>query len=195
MKHLAHALLLPLIALCACNGGTGSTEQTPTDTLAAELAPGIRQVRGKAGDGTSMNMAEIIDETGDTIYIAMPAQMIAGGIKAGDNIDITYNDNGEEKTSIAAVNISTLTRMWEHTDELGHKQSIELCPNGTVNTWNMGQANYKAWKTEGGKLLLQAPAIITKEVGEHTDTFQILSLTRSTLVISLHDKDITYTAR
>jgi hypothetical protein len=35
--------------------------------------------------------------------------------------------------------------------------------------------------------------VLAKEVGEHTDTFDILSLRKNELVLSLHNHEIIYT--
>jgi hypothetical protein len=140
-----------------------------------------------------MNVIEVVATNGDTLYITTPVQMVSGGIEAGDEVDIIYNDNGDESTGVVAINISTLTKVWNHINTLGAKLSIELCSNGDVNTWNMPAPAYDSWKLEGGKLLMHSPAVLAKEVGEHTDTFDILSLRKNELVLSLHNHEIIYT--
>lgn len=200
MKKLLPTLLLIFIAGCTGNTKmsdeeTGSTDSTAlTAGLLSDSVPVVKNIKGTVGGGSSMNVIEVIGQDGDTTYINTPAQMVAGGVTAGDYIDIIYNQ-GEDNVGLVAVNVSTLTRVWTHTDALGHEQSIELCPNGTVNTWNMGAATYSSWKLEGGNLLLHAPAIIAKETGAHTDTFLIMSLSKKQLVISAHNTDIVYTSR
>ena len=193
MKQLL--LVFPLAFLVGCTGGTQQTqEQTSAeDSLSEIIEHGPKEIRGTAGDGTSMNVIEVVAVNGDTLYITTPAQMISGGIEAGDEVDIIYNDNGDENTGVVAINISTLTKVWNHINTLGAKQSIELCSNGDVNTWNMPAPAYDSWKLEGGKLLMHSPAVLAKEVGEHTDTFDILSLKKDELVLSLHNHEIIYT--
>jgi hypothetical protein len=193
MKQLL--LVFPLAFLAGCTGGTQQTQEqvTAEDSLSEIIEHGPKEIRGTAGDGTSMNVIEIVATNGDTLYITTPAQMVSGGIEAGDEVDIIYNDNGDENTGVVAINISTLTKVWNHINTLGAKQSIELCSNGDVNTWNMPAPAYDSWKLEGGKLLMHSPAVLAKEVGEHTDTFDILSLRKNELVLSLHNHEIIYT--
>ena len=193
MKQLL--LVFPLAFLVGCTGSTQQTQEQASaeDSLSETIEHGPKEVRGAAGDGTSMNVIEVVAANGDTLYITTPAQMISGGIEAGDEVDIIYNDNGDENTGVVAINISTLTKVWNHINTLGAKQSIELCSNGDVNTWNMPAPAYDSWKLEGGKLLMHSPAVLAKEVGEHTDTFDILSLKKDELVLSLHNHEIIYT--
>ena len=193
MKQLL--LVFPLAFLVGCTGGTQQAKEQASakDSLSEIIEHGPKEIRGTAGDGTSMNVIEIVATNGDTLYITTPAQMVSGGIEAGDEVDIIYNDNGDENTGVVAINISTLTKVWNHINTLGAKQSIELCSNGDVNTWNMPAPAYDSWKLEGGKLLMHSPAVLAKEVGEHTDTFDILSLRKNELVLSLHNHEIIYT--
>lgn len=193
MKQLL--LVFPLAFLAGCTGGTQQVQEQASaeDSLSEIIEHGPKEIRGTAGDGTSMNVIEIVATNGDTLYITTPAQMVSGGIEAGDEVDIIYNDNGDENTGVVAINISTLTKVWNHINTLGAKQSIELCSNGDVNTWNMPAPAYDSWKLEGGKLLMHSPAVLAKEVGEHTDTFDILSLRKNELVLSLHNHEIIYT--
>jgi hypothetical protein len=193
MKQLL--LAFPLAFLAGCTGGTQQIQEqvSAEDSLSEIIEHGPKEIRGTAGDGTSMNVIEIVATNGDTLYITTPAQMVSGGIEAGDEVDIIYNDNGDENTGVVAINISTLTKVWNHINTLGAKQSIELCSNGDVNTWNMPAPAYDSWKLEGGKLLMHSPAVLAKEVGEHTDTFDILSLRKNELVLSLHNHEIIYT--
>lgn len=193
MKQLL--LVFPLAFLAGCTGGTQQIQEQASaeDSLSEIIEHGPKEIRGTAGDGTSMNVIEVVATNGDTLYITTPAQMVSGGIEAGDEVDIIYNDNGDENTGVVAINISTLTKVWNHINTLGAKQSIELCSNGDVNTWNMPAPAYDSWKLEGGKLLMHSPAVLAKEVGEHTDTFDILSLRKNELVLSLHNHEIIYT--
>ena len=193
MKQLL--LVFPLAFLAGCTGGTQQIQEqvSAEDSLSEIIEHGPKEIRGTAGDGTSMNVIEVVATNGDTLYITTPAQMVSGGIEAGDEVDIIYNDNGDENTGVVAINISTLTKVWNHINTLGAKQSIELCSNGDVNTWNMPAPAYDSWKLEGGKLLMHSPAVLAKEVGEHTDTFDILSLKKDELVLSLHNHEIIYT--
>ena len=193
MKQLL--LVFPLAFLVGCTGGTQQIQEQASaeDSLSEIIEHGPKEIRGTAGDGTSMNVIEVVATNGDTLYITTPAQMVSGGIEAGDEVDIIYNDNGDENTGVVAINISTLTKVWNHINTLGAKQSIELCSNGDVNTWNMPAPAYDSWKLEGGKLLMHSPAVLAKEIGEHTDTFDILSLRKNELVLSLHNHEIIYT--
>jgi hypothetical protein len=193
--------LLSAIVLLGCTDSPKQTEASqPADSLAVDTVqlapaePAHKHVKGTVGDGTSMNVIEIVDaENGDTLYVTTPAQMIVGGVRAGEELDIVYTEGEEDYIGLVSVNLTALTKVWNRQNEFGVKQSMELRPDGTVNTWNMGSAAYDSWKLEGGKLLLQSSAALAKEAGEHTDTLQILSLKKDELVLSLHDQEVIYT--
>lgn len=193
--------LLSAIVLLGCTDSPKQTETSqPADSLSVDTVqpepaePAHKHVKGTVGDGTSMNVIEIVDaENGDTLYVTTPAQMIVGGVRAGEELDIVYTEGEEDYIGLVSVNLTALTKVWNRQNEFGVKQSMELRPDGTVNTWNMGSAAYDSWKLEGGKLLLQSSAALAKEAGEHTDTLQILSLKKDELVLSLHDQEVIYT--
>jgi len=192
--------LLSAIVLLGCTDSPKQTEASqPTDSLSVDTVhpapaePAHKHVKGTVGDGTSMNVIEIVDaENGDTLYVTTPAQMIVGGVRAGEELDIVYTEGEEDYIGLVSVNLTALTKVWNRQNEFGVKQSMELRPDGTVNTWNMGSAAYDSWKLEGGKLLLQTPAVAASEIKAHTDTFLIMSLNTEQLILSNNGSDIVY---
>lgn len=184
-----------LAAMSSCGGDKKSTTEPMEDSLSVEPTSAYLEIKGVVGDGSSMNVVEVITSNGDTVYVTTPVQMVAGGVTAGDEIDIIYNEKDGEFVGSVAVNVTSLAQFWTKTNAHGQNQGIELCPNGTVVTWNMGTVDYDRWKLEGGKLLLHSPAQIAKEIQEYTDTFLILNLDKNELVLSAHDNEITYKRR
>ncbi len=188
-------ILMTLLLLVGCEG-CGNKKVDPNkpaiDSVATTLEPTLKEVHGRIGDGTSMNVIEVVTDEGDTIYITNQAQMVAGGLVAGERIDIVYADTGEELVGHVAINLSALTHLWSQLDSYGNEQSLELAPNGEAYTRNMPTVNYDSWRLEGGLLLLHSPALLTKEIAEHTDTFQIMRLTDTKLVLSANGVEIEY---
>ena len=133
MKRLPLVLLVAV--LVGCTGNSAAPDSAPNedslaisaDTLDESNYQGPQTIRGAVGDGTSMNVIEIVDSNGDTIYVTTPAQMVAGGVEAGDNIDVIYNVSSDENIGMVAINISRLATVWNHISAHGMKQSIELC--------------------------------------------------------------------
>lgn len=192
--------LLSAIVLLGCTDSPKQTETSqPADSLSVDTVqsepaePPHKHVKGTVGDGTSMNVIEIVDaENGDTLYVTTPAQMIVGGVRAGEELDIVYTEGEEDYIGLVSVNLTALTKVWSRQNEFGVKQSMELRPDGTVNTWNMGTANYDRWTLQDGKLLLQTPAVAASEIKAHTDTFLIMSLNTEQLILSNNGSDIVY---
>lgn len=184
-----------LTTMASCSGGNKENNETELDSLNVEPTPAYLEVKGIVGDGSSMNVVEVITESGDTVYVSTPAQMVAGGVTAGDEIDIIYNEQDGEYVGSVAVNVTSLAQFWTKSNAHGQEQGLELCPNGTVVTWNFGTVDYDLWKLEGGKLLLHSPVQVAKEMQEYTDTFLILNLDREELVLSSHDNEIVYKRR
>ncbi len=186
------ATLLLLVGCEGCSNKKADSDKPVTDSLAMVQEPVFKEVSGTIGDGTSMNVIEVVTEEGDTIYITNQAQMVTGGLVAGERIDIVYADTGDELVGHVAINVSALTHLWSQLDGYGNEQSLELAPNGEAYTRNMPTVNYDSWSLEGGLLLLHSPAVLTKEIAEHTDTFQIMRLTETQLVLSTHGVEMEY---
>ncbi len=187
MKKL-FILLCSINLLFSCTGGGKKTaeESDSIHIRVLDSIPSIVEVIGYVGDGTSMNVLEVINETGDTIYINAPESMISGSVSVGDKIDIVYNSTNTENVVTMAINMSALSHLWSQRASDGHEQSLELNDNGTASTYGMN-VNYDHWTVKDGLLLLQSPKKIGSEDPVSIDTFEILSLNEENLVLGHGD--------
>lgn len=152
-----------------------------------EEIPGITEAVGTVGDGTSMNVLELIKADGDTLSIEIPINTITGGAESGDEIDIIYStaSDGDLKASVA-INLTALQHLWTQSDGKGGEQSLEINPGGRASTYHM-TIEYDSWQLKDGMLLLHSPKKVGEEVGEIVDTFHIMQLTEENLVLMNHD--------
>lgn len=186
-------LLLPLLALTACQGGTArgdaqndsdsTAAATDSASLAAQAAPS-RELTGTIGDGTSMNVLELVTDSLDTLYIETSRIVVSGGLLAGQRINVVYHKDPEGLLATAATNISALLHLWTRHDAQGHELSLELNPAGHAATYGVTAPPYNAWRLHGGLLLLSTPRRAGVEQSGYTDTFDIMQLDPDTLVLA-----------
>jgi hypothetical protein len=115
-----------------------------------------------------------------------------GGVNVGDNISVVYFSNKDENVANVAVNLSALQHVWTQKALDGHSQSLELDKNGVAITYNM-KIEYNAWEFKDGFLLLYSPKNIASEKGNVVDTFQIIHLSDTELVLANHDIETIFT--
>lgn len=189
MKFPKAPLLLAVGAcvLAACDGCKNSPSGSLPDIAEIDSLPQIREVCGTAGDGSSMNVLELITDRGDTLDIEIPIALIRGGVKAGEKLDVVYSEAGGRRISSVAVNVSSLLHLWTQHGQMGGTQSLELNEGGRATTYNMGGIDYDRWALKDGQLLLTSPVKVAQESAAITDTFDIVKLTADTLVLSAAD--------
>lgn len=174
-------MLLAAALLAACDGKKQG-EVPEVEILPLDSIPGIYEARGRIGEGTSMNMLEFISDDGDTIYVTMNDQMVRGGMRVGDEIEIIYNVAKDDNRGAVAVNLTALQHVWVQKGADGKEQSLEIDPNGSAATYDMA-VSYDAWEVKDGLLLLHSPKKIGDESPALVDTFEIMQLTADSLVL------------
>ncbi|MCD8237221.1 MAG: lipocalin family protein [Prevotellaceae bacterium] len=193
MKRAASTLIHFLAITILLSGCTDNPKKTQEKedmvVLPMTEIPDIVETTGKVGDGTSMNVLELVEESGDTLLINVPVSTITGGAESGDDIDIIYTvaSNGDMTASVV-VNLTALQHLWTQPNGKGGMQSLELNSNGKAATYGMS-IEYDSWKLENGMLLLHSPKIIGEEKGEIVDTFHIMKLTDDELVLMSHEME------
>lgn len=187
-KALSYSAMFAIISLVAyCKGcSNDNKDDEEINIVGIDELPGIIEVEGIAGDGTSMNVLELITDNGDTISISTPGEMITGGINCGDRINVVYFANEEENLASVAINLTALQHLWTQKGADGHSQSLELNEGGRAITYNMN-IDYIAWELKDGQLLLHSSKSIASEKKETVDTFQIMNLTDEQLVLANHN--------
>lgn len=182
MKRASSLLMtLAVVLLVACDGKK-QAEVPDVKILPLDSIPGIYEAHGRIGEGTSMNMLEFISDDGDTIYVTMNDQMMRGGVRVGDEIEIIYNVSKDENRGAVAVNLTALQHVWMQKGADGKEQSLEMNPNGSAATYDMA-VTYDSWEVKDGLLLLHSPKKIGDESPAIVDTFEIMQLTADSLVL------------
>ena len=185
--------LLPLAALllAACGGNGSSSVETPAEGDSIGTVQGTvsrvsepEEIEGTIGDGTTMHSVEIVTDGMDTLYVEIEQGLVAGGLRAGQRIDILYRRTESGLVANAAVNISALEHLWTRPRSQGGTQSLELDHGGHATTYDMEPLTYDRWSLHGGRLLLTCSKVPGVESSGFTDTFDIMMLTMDTLVIS-----------
>ena len=184
MKKILY-FILPLFLLSSCEWGTtttgGENDSLLTDSIVDSVL--VVEVRGTAGDGSSMNVLELVTDQMDTLSIEIPNSLIAGGVQAGDEVDVLYTKQGGILTSTIAINTTALQHLWTQPCSTGGTQSLEISPEGHAATYDMPGVDYDSWSIHDGRLLLHSPRKAAVESSGYTDTFDILLLTSDTLVL------------
>lgn len=189
MKRISFPLLaamaLVVLALLSCEDKKKGTKDSPeplVKILPLDSIPGIHEVHGTVGDGTSMNVLEFINDNGDTIYVQVNSQAVMGGVNVGDEMEVIFNVMKDENVGQVAVNLTSLQHMWSQRGADGKEQSLELDAQGRANTYGMS-VEYDAWEVKDGLLLLHSPKRVGDEAPAIVDTFEILQLTADSLVL------------
>ena len=193
MKKILFPIAIALLlAACGGDGGNGDDQgSSETDDSLQSVqgtvsqAPDPEELEATIGDGSTMHNIEIVTDQMDTLYVEIEQGLVAGGLRAGQRIDILYRES-EDGTLIAsvAVNISALQHLWTRPRSQGGTQSLELNAGGYATTYDMEPLSYDHWALHGGRLLLTCSKVPGVESSGYTDTFDIMMLTMDTLVIS-----------
>lgn len=161
---------------------TINVEVPPVEIIPLDSIPGIYEMRGTVGDGTSMNVMEFINEKGDTLYINVNGQAVMGGVEVGDEVEMIFNIAKDENVASVAVNLTALQHVWSQKGTSGRRQSLELDEGGRASTYNMA-VDYDSWEVKEGLLLLHSPRKLGEEKPAVVDTFEIMQLTTDSLVL------------
>lgn len=168
--------------LVSCDGNKKDKAEPPVKIIELDELPGIVDVHGVIGSGTSMNVMELVSDDGDTTYIDMNSQAMMGGVNVGDEVQVIYNSMKNSNTAQIAINITALQHLWTQKGENGESQSLELNSKGRVSTYGM-RTDYNFWEVKDGQLLLHMPRKVGSEDPEVVDTFEIMELTDESLVL------------
>lgn len=179
-----------LLILSACTGGAGTHNdaENDSDSIADSLAIQTslspeREINGTVGDGTSMNVLELVTDSLDTLYIETSNIVVSGGLVCGHRVNVVYHKDEEGLTASSATNTTALEHLWTRRTETGQTQSLEINANGRAATYDMPAA-YAAWRLHGGRLLLSARKRVGTEQAGYTDTFDIMMLNTDSLVLA-----------
>jgi len=151
-------------------------------TTTEEVTPKVVETRGIIGDGSSMNVLQLIEPDGDTIDIVAANQMVMGGLIVGNTVDVVYSLIDNNLVAQTAVNLTSLQHLWSQHVGNGERKSLEIDKDGFATTYNMS-IQYDRWAVRNGLLMLSTPRKVGDEQPAQVDTFHIMMLTEDSLVL------------
>ena len=155
MKKIGITLLV--VATVLMVGSCGSqTQKVPFDNGDSAGVNVDSTLYGICGEATSMNMLQLITDTGDTLMLdlsgAIENNQVFGGLQAGDRMVVQPN---KDKTAASmAVNQSTLLGNWvmpnpiDGSDEVG----ISIKEGGIAESIEQSSIIYRTWRLNRGHL-------------------------------------------
>lgn len=184
-------VMLAVLMMGSCGGNNKKVPFDNGDSL--NIAAVDPTVYGVCGDGTTMNMLQVITDTGDTLMLnieeAQKEGRVLGGIETGDRMAVVPNDKRTE--ALIVVNQATLLGNWvmpnplDGSDEVG----ISIKEGGIVEGIDQSSLIYKTWRLVNGQLEL----VMVREGGSELDEtylYDIDKLTSDSLIF--HDADDIY---
>ncbi len=182
-KSYIYIICIALLScLAACKGKQPQQVKAPAKVVTVEKIPDFVETRGIIGDGSSMNLLQLIEFDGDTLDIIAANQMIMGGLIVGNEVDVIYSLIDGNLVAQTAVNLTALQHLWSQHVGGGETKSLEIDSNGRATTYNMS-IEYDHWAVRDGVLLLSSPRKVGDEKPADVDTFQIMMLTEDSLVL------------
>lgn len=182
-------MLISVMTVISSCKGNGKQEEADDDSTKINViaidsiqTPHLLDKIYTIGDGTTMNVIELVGDKGDTLSIE-EADAVVGGVNVGDKVDIAYVVSGNDIRIVTCINLTTLQHVWSQKGADGHSQSLELDAKGVATTYGMS-VEYDQWSVYGGKLLLHSPKQVASEQSAPCDTFDIMQLDDDKLVLS-----------
>ena len=198
MKKFSILFLLVAAVLMMGSCG-GNTQKVPFDNGDSLDIKQDSTIYGICGEATSMNMLQVITDTGDTLTLDISAAKdngkVLGGLQAGDRMAVL--PNADKTAASIVINQSTLLGNWvmpnpiDGSDEVG----ISIKEGGVAESIEMTNIIYRTWKIYNGDLEI----ISVREGGgdaEETNLYQIMALGPDTLcyktIGKLRDEEETF---
>ncbi len=130
-------------------------------------------VYGTCGEGSTMNVLQLITDKGDTLEFTLQGNdtvtTVLGGMLAGDRMAVVAGNAPEGdnmKFAQTAINLTSLMGKWQSID-----RTFSIEDGGVVNCDNQEPKPYVDWKISNGKLVLTS------------DTFSIYALGPDSLLL------------
>lgn len=184
MKKIGIVLLVAagILMMGSCGNKSEKVPFDNGDSLGIEVDSTLY---GICGEATSMNMLQIITDTGDTLMLDISAakenDQVFGGLQVGDRMAVLPNDNKTVANTV--INQTTLLGNWvmpnpiDGSDEVG----ISIKEGGVAESIDQGSIIYRTWRLSKGRLEI----VLVREGGndvEELNVYDILKLTADSLV-------------
>lgn len=184
MKKIGIVLLVAagILTMGSCGNKSDKVPFDNGDSLGIEVDSTLY---GICGEATSMNMLQMITDTGDTLMLDISAakenDQVFGGLQVGDRMAVLPNDNKTVANTV--INQTTLLGNWvmpnpiDGSDEVG----ISIKEGGVAESIDQGSIIYRTWRLSKGRLEI----VLVREGGndvEELNVYDILKLTADSLV-------------
>ena len=184
MKKIGIMLLVTAAVLTMGSCGN-KTEKVPFDNGDSLGMNVDSTLYGICGEATSMNMLQMITDTGDTLMLdisnAKDNDLVFGGLQVGDRMAVLPNDTKTAAKTV--INQTTLLGNWvmpnpiDGSDEVG----ISIKEGGVAESIDQGSIIYRTWRLSQGRLEIVLVRDGANDV-EELNVYDIVKLTSDSLV-------------
>ena len=179
-------IMLMVTAAVLTMGSCGNkTEKVPFDNGDSLGINVDSTLYGICGEATSMNMLQMITDTGDTLMLdissARDNDLVLGGLQVGDRMAVMPNDT--KTVANIVINQTTLLGNWvmpnpiDGSDEVG----ISIKEGGVAESIDQGSIIYRTWRLSQGRLEIVLVRDGTNDV-EELNVYDIVKLTSDSLI-------------
>ncbi len=194
MKKIGIILLVAAAVLTMGSCGN-KTQKVPFDNGDSANMSIDSTLYGICGEATSMNMLQMLTDTGDTLMLdisnANDNEQVFGGLQVGDRMAVVPN---EDMTSAKIViNQTTLLGNWvmpnpiDGSDEVG----ISIKEGGVAESIDQGTIIYRTWRLVKGHLEIVLVRDGANDV-EELNVYDLLKLTTDSLVYKDSEETFEY---
>ena len=194
MKKIGIILLVAAAVLTMGSCGN-KTQKVPFDNGDSANMSIDSTLYGICGEATSMNMLQMLTDTGDTLMLdisnANEKERVFGGLQVGDRMAVVPN---EDMTSAQIViNQTTLLGNWvmpnpiDGSDEVG----ISIKEGGVAESIDQGTIIYRTWRLVKGRLEIVLVRDGANDV-EELNIYDLLKLTADSLVYKDSEETFEY---
>ena len=184
MKKIGIILLVAAAVLTIGSCGN-NTQKVPFDNGDSASMSIDSTLYGICGEATSMNMLQLITDTGDTLMLdisyAKDKDQVFGGLQVGDRMAVMPNYTMSEASIV--INQSALLGNWvmpnpiDGSDEVG----ISIKEGGVAESIDQGSIIYRTWRLVKGRLEIVLVRDGANDV-EELNIYDLVKLTADSLI-------------
>jgi hypothetical protein len=184
MKKIGIILLVAAAVLTIGSCGN-NTQKVPFDDGDSASMSIDSTLYGICGEATSMNMLQLITDTGDTLMLdisyAKDKDQVFGGLQVGDRMAVMPNYSMSEASIV--INQSALLGNWvmpnpiDGSDEVG----ISIKEGGVAESIDQGSIIYRTWRLVKGHLEIVLVRDGANDV-EELNIYDLVKLTADSLM-------------
>ena len=184
MKKIGIILLVAAVVLTIGSCGN-NTQKVPFDNGDSASMSVDSTLYGICGEATSMNMLQLITDTGDTLMLdisyAKDKDQVFGGLQVGDRMAVMPNYTMSEASIV--INQSALLGNWvmpnpiDGSDEVG----ISIKEGGVAESIDQGSIIYRTWRLVKGHLEIVLVRDGANDV-EELNIYDLVKLTADSLM-------------